>query len=251
MTARIELANLSDLLQRYVAGESENKLAREAGINRWTFRRRLLEAGIAPRNQSESESVKWANMSPATRRAQVAAAHNAVRGTKRTYAAGARRALGVQRTLANASPIEFALADALRERGLSVTQQRAIGMYNVDVALDACALAVEVFGGNWHACGSHAARFHQRVVDLLNGGWHLVIIWVDGRRYPLGVGAINHLVALSQELGRNPAAPRQYRVMLGNGQPAPIRQMYLNTPADIERLGCRLDAAGCYHLIAG
>ena len=238
MPTKIEIPNLNDLLQRYIAGESENKLAREAGVNRWTFRQRLLAAHIDPRTQPEAERFKWARMTPAERERQISAAHAAVRGRILSFREKHAQALGKEKALCNTAPIETELATTLRTRGLCITQQKTIGIYNVDVAIDVPPIAVEIFGGSWHCYGGHLARFHKRVKYILNEGWHVVIIWLDARRYPLGKGAIEYLLSLRQELSGNPPSRRQYRVILGNGQLAPIRKSYLNTPADIERLGC-------------
>jgi len=242
MPAKIEIPNLSDLLQRYVAGESENKLAREAGINRWTFRQRLLTAHIDPRTQSEAEKLKWARMTPTQRERQVRAAHIAVRGRTLSFREKHAQALGKEKALCHVVPIETELATTLRTYGFLITQQKAIGVYNVDIAIHVPPIAVEIFGGSWHCYGGHLARFHKRVKYILDEGWHVVIIWLDARRYPLGKGAVEYLIALRQELSGNPASRCQYRVILGNGQLAPIRKSYLNTPADIMRLGCCTNA---------
>ncbi len=251
MTRYIELPNLDDLLRRYVAGESENKLASEAGVNRWTFRRRLLAANITPRGRVEAETLKWSRMSPEQRAAQTAAAHAATRGRTVDFAEQCRNALGKQRAMSHVAPVENVLAQSLRAYGLVVTQQKAVGPYNLDLALDEAALAVEVCGGNWHGYGRHRTRFFERSEYLFNHGWNLLNVWVDGRRYPLGSGCTQYIVAFVEQLRLYPTSPRKYRVLLGNGQFAPIRKTYLNTPSDIERLGCRLDAAGCYHYVAG
>ena len=50
MTRKILIPNLEHFLERYVKGESENSLSKEIGVNRTTFRKRLLEAGINLRN---------------------------------------------------------------------------------------------------------------------------------------------------------------------------------------------------------
>jgi very-short-patch-repair endonuclease len=236
MALVLKVPHVDDLLSRYVAGESENKLAREVGIDRGAFRRRMLAAGITPRNQSEAETLKWAGMIGPERAAQVAAAQIARRGQRDTIATKETRAKSNERTLIRATPVELALVDRLRHNGLHITPQKAIGVYNIDVALESPRIAVEIFGGNFHASGSHAAAFHERVKYLLNCGWSVVIVWVDARRYPLSIACDDYIIALAQSLGGNPPTRGQYRVILGNGDAAPIRKNYFNTPADIERL---------------
>ena len=109
-------------------------------------------------------------------------------------------------------------AARLSERGLDVTPQRAIGPYNLDIAVNAPLIAVEIYGGKWHSTGTHRIRHFERCKYLLDLGWNVVIVWVDGLRYPLDIGADNYIVAFVEQLRRAPTVRGQYRVILGNGR---------------------------------
>jgi len=246
---KIEISDLDNLLHRYLAGESENKLAREAGINRWTFRRRLLACGIIPRNQSDAELMKWANMSEEQRCAQVMAAHEATRGIPVKPESLLLRAKTLETAWHNVAHVERVIAQTMTEHGFPLVQQKAIGKYNVDLTYETGAVTIEVFGGNWHSSGRHRARFHQRIHYLLNAGWHVVILWIDGRNYPFGGNCPDELIRTFQFARENPTAPRQYRVMRGDGQCAPATKSYLNTPSDIIACGCSLNATGHHDFI--
>ena len=136
MTAYANIPNLDDLLNRYVAGESENKLAREAGVSRPAFRLRLHKRGITPRSQSDAELAKWASMTAEQRAAQVAAAHEATKGRSVSWDELCRHAIGREQKRAYVVPTETELAAQLRKAGLDVTQQKAVGPYNIDVAVN-------------------------------------------------------------------------------------------------------------------
>lgn len=236
MGPKIHISNFDDILCRYQAGESENKLASELGVSRQVVRRHLLESGIQPRGRSEAELIKWQRMTPEQRDRQVAAAHIAARGRTVSWEEKCRRAKALEGYDYLIVPVETELAEFLRSRGLDVTQQKAVGAYNIDVAINLPTVAVEVFGGQWHTCAEHKTRHYKRVKYLLNEGWHVLIIWVDARRYPISVGAHKYIISFTEELRRNPPALSEYRVILGNGEDAPIASSYLNTPADIKRL---------------
>lgn len=238
MTRKPKPTNLDDFISRYKAGESEKALSRELNVERSTFRIWLHEAGVEPRGRSAAMYARMARTSPAERMALAQAAHDAMRGTKRGYAELVARAGGKSR-LCKTTPVEDKLTAALRARGLSVVQQRGIGPFNVDVAIKEPRVAVEVFGGNFHASGRHLARHWKRCEHILDAGWTLVVVWVDGRRYPFGIGCTEYIVTLCNELRALPSERRQYRVILGNGNPAPAFGSYLNCGADVERLGCR------------
>lgn len=249
MSAKKEIPNFNYWANRYLAGESENKLAREIGVGRFCFRRHLVENGIAPRGQSESEAVKWSRMTPEQRKRQVKAAHDAVRGVPLTVDVKMRQAIGKERAKPNVSYAENLLAWYIDKQGFSVVQQKAIGIYNVDIAINELSIAVEIYGGGWHAYGRHIARYFKRTKYLLDSGWHVVIIWVDGRRYPLRREGADNVVSFLQEVCANPSISRQYWVILGDGSDAPIAENNLNGAALIERLGCSVNTAGRYDYI--
>ncbi len=228
----------SDIVARYLAGESEKAIADATGVNRWTIRRRLLRSNVPIRGRSEAEALKWSFMSEQERQQQVSAAHDAVRGVPVPYSRKIKAAKGRERSQSHAVATEKILAKMLAERGLPSVLQKAVDIYNIDIAIDIPPIAVEIFGGNWHASGDHAVRFFERTKYFLDSGWNMVIVWVDGRRYPVGIECADYIAAFAQELGRNIPARRQYRVILGNGQDAPTTDSYFNSPAVIERLSC-------------
>lgn len=240
MARKIEIPNLDNLLERYVAGESELKLSCEVGINRWTFRQRLIKAGIPPRGQSETERLKWARMSPDQRERQVRAAHEATRGIRIPVESKVKKALTIERIRSHATPVEDFLARALSKR-FTVTQQKAIWIYNVDVAVHESSVAVEIFGGHWHSSGHHLGRFEERTKYILNHGWNMIIVWVDGRRYPLGRGGMSEIIKFAEACSSDPSPIGKYRVILGNGNDAPILDSNFNSPSVIERLCSRIN----------
>lgn len=115
--------------------------------------------------------------------------------------------------------------------GVETTLQKAIGPYNADLA--AYPVAVEIFGGNWHARGRHAARFPDRVRYFLDQGWNLVIVWVlDRRRWqsaiPLTPAAADYIASFVQLTRRDPSTRGQYRVIWGDGKEAATDGLDLN-----------------------
>ena len=236
MADKITFANRDDIITTYLAGVPEQELAKQLGVSRTPIRRLLLEAGVVIRGVSQANTLRMQRLTPQERLDLTANAHAAVRGKKPGTQARERQAQTCERLGVGIVPSENMLADQLRQAGFGLRQQRAIGKYNVDIAIDTPPIAVEVFGGNWHSCGRHAARFFERTKYLLGAGWHVVIVWVDGRRHPLDIRARDYIVTLADELRRDPPASSQYRVILGNGQPAPAIATYFNDLAAIERL---------------
>lgn len=207
--------DVDDLVQRYARGESEKALAETFGVSRDVIRRRLVKAGVEPRNRSDAMFVRMAHASPEERSRLADAAHAAVRGKPRSTEFLISRAKGIE-TLGAAhgtvSAAEILLASMLRGYWLQVTHQKAIGPYNADLA--AGTVAVEVLGGSWH----RSKRHRKRLRYLLDAGWDVIFVWVDGLHYPLGRGAAEYVAAHCEFRSRNPAAPRCYRVIRGDGK---------------------------------
>jgi len=238
---RIILVDADSIASRYSAGESELSLSRSAGVSRAVIRRHLVEKCVPLRNQSESESVKWSRMTEAQRRSQVAPAHIAARGRVVTATEKSRRSSTHERTGSRSSPLEQRFVELLAVSGVAFTQQKSVGPYNLDFAVKELPIAVEIFGGNWHASGRHLASHPERCKYLLDNGWSIIIIWVDSRTDPLTVKAAEYVAAFVEQSRRDPSLVSQYRVILGGGQDAPVRKSYLNTRSIIERFGRRDD----------
>lgn len=235
MTRVIEIANLNNLILRYEAGESELKLSREFGIDRGTIRRRLLSAGITPRNGSQANIASMGRMTFEQRQARTAASHIAARGRYHTIAEREMRAATRESKKLGVSLAETIFVDMLKGRGITnIVQQKAIGVYNVDIAIKSPRIAVEIYGGNWHTCESHAILHSKRTPYILNRGWSMVIIWVDGINYPLTVKAADYVAALVDAFRACEPARSQYRVIRGTGENVSILSSNFNCLAPVE-----------------
>jgi len=247
---RKSIPGMGTLVNRYATGESVNILAKETGVGRYAMTSALERAGVALRDQSAAESAKWQRMTAGQRIRQVKAAHAATLGIIPSFAAGCAQARSREIT-GKCAPHERLLARWLADLGVAFTPQKAVGPYNIDIALDACPVAVEIFGGGWHAYGRHATRHMERVVYLLNNGWHVLIVWTDNKSYPLAIDAANHVVAQLERLSKNPTLPREYGVILGNGDFATSTRSKFNDRATVEALGCTFNVSGHNHHVAG
>lgn len=244
MTRKIEIPNLDNLLERYKAGEPEQKLAHEAGVNRWTFRQRIIKAGITPRNISDSMLIRWSEATAEARDNMLKNAHIAASGRTITHTEKRQRAITVEKRGSHISPIETVFADWIRNAGYSITQQKAVGIYNLDIALNEFPIAIEIFGGGWHNAGDHRTRFFERTEYLINSGISVLIIWVDCRRFPLNVPACGEkIVTFINSISRYPSALGKYEVIVSDGNIAPANKTYFNSPAIIERLRSSFDTA--------
>lgn len=172
-----------EITDRYLHGESELALSQAYGMSRTAIRRRLLKAGVTPRSYSEANLLRAANLTLEQRKEQARAANDTWRGTQVDQDVLIRKAVTRQERRTNISPAEQLLAVWLHDRGIETIPQQALGTYNIDLGVEP--MAIEIFGGNWHASGKHAKRHLRRCQYILDQGWSLAIVWVDARKYPL------------------------------------------------------------------
>lgn len=203
----------AEIAARYIAGESENALSKAYGVSRNAIRTRLESSGVTIRTMSEAAKLRYVGMTAEERGALMEKAQEATRGRKQTREHRSKIALTRQERGFGISETERVLTGWLRDRGLDVIPQRAIGPYNVDLAIHP--VAVEILGGGWHASKpGHAKRARY----ILNRDWCIIYIWVNATRSPLLESVTDYIVAAVQELRRSPSPVRQYRMIRGDGQ---------------------------------
>lgn len=205
-----------EIVSRYIAGESSNALATAYGVSRRAIDYRLNTAGVARRGCGDANRLMMSTRTPEENARNISAAQHAVRGMTRTMDDLTRTAATREARQIGVSDHEVTLAGALRGQGLTVTPQKAIGPYNVDLATGT--VAVEVFGGGWHAHGRHRERTPKRMRYILDQGWNLVIVWASLNRWPVSSGARDYIVTFDELTRRDPSVRGEYRVIWGDGK---------------------------------
>lgn len=210
---RADALKTSEIVADYVAGLSEMTVAQKHSTSRQRVRAVLVESGVEVRDRSAAGRNRADRMTAEQRRAQAVPAHTTWRGGHHAEKSLVAAALTRERRGRLGSEGEMLLYRMLRKQGLAPVPQKAVGKYNVDLAIET--VAVEVLGGSWHL--RRRSMHAQRSKHILDAGWHLVMVWDSDGRSTLGPGAAQYLIALLEELRRNPPAQRQYRVIGGDG----------------------------------
>lgn len=210
--------DIDDLVRRYIAGESEQAIAASIGLGRPGVRRRLVEAGVTPRDRGAAMALRMANATPEERIALALAANAARRGAKASASELSRKAVTAERTLQKIRNGEIELAGLLSTRGMFADLQVACGPYNIDLAF--APVAVEVHYATSHPMRS--AHQRERVVYLANRGWRTLYVWRNPQR-DVGYSdiAVDRVIAHVKLAQSDPSAVREYRVIRGTGEDAP------------------------------
>jgi len=213
--------DLEELRRLYLAGMSELDVSKLFGVTRPRIRNCLLKLGIKPRGRSAAALNRQRQLSPQQRLALAERAHAAVRGIPKSEEHLCKIALARQKRPIQVGPSERTIQKWLEALGAETVPQKAIGRYNIDVALTESRIAVEIFGGWWHAAGRHAIRFRPRIEYLADRGWHTVIVWIT-TRHRLAYPVAENIFALHQAVCEGESIGRQEHVMRGDGYIAPI-----------------------------
>jgi len=206
---RINIENLDELAERYQEGESMQALATEVDANRSTLKSRFKNRGIDIRSGSEAQKRRWERVKAEGRTDElVGPAHEGRRGQTLGRQELLNRAQGIEDAAQEGrAPLgrhENALASKLRSKGLSITQQRAVGPYNIDVAIDSPPIAVEVLSR--HLNRKARRVFRDRMKCLFSRDWAIAYIfafeWAD-----VSIASIaEQLVTLTKSGGTGPPA---------------------------------------------
>lgn len=167
-----------EAVDAYVAGESALSIARRYGVSRRVVGRHLDRAGVERRGRSAAGFVRASRLTPIERQLQARAAHAAKRGKREPEEQRERVALAREKARTSMSDIELQITAHLWADDIDVVPQKAVGRYNIDLAIGD--LAVEVLGGAWHTSKRHA----DRTAFLLDQGWRVLFLWLDKRHAP-------------------------------------------------------------------
>ena len=146
------------------------------------------------------------------------AAHNAVRGMTRSLEDLEKRAIGKELKPPKMSRWESWFSDWLTSQGIEFTFNKAFGKYNIDFAIGDT-IAVELYGGAFHADGRAAARLNDRMTYILNRGWNVYIIWCLSNETSIFPGCLNDFLAFFKHSSSDEAFRGKYRVIWSDGDP--------------------------------
>lgn len=194
---------------------SIKQLARKYGVCRDVIYRRLKEAGITPRNRSESMYLRM-SQTPLEERIKLAAhANDTVRNMPAEFHKGnaIKQAISKQRNLSKIGILEETFIKALDEVGMNPVWQQACGPYNIDIACGN--IAIEIHNSPRHP---HTYPFYvKRIEYLLKRGWTVVYIKF-GQGVTIDETTLNKIVTVCKAASFYPAECAEYWMVRGTGE---------------------------------
>jgi len=221
LNAMRRYGDLSNIVARYVAGETLQSLSRESGIDRKRLEKFIVAEGHTLRTLRQAVGLRYTRMSVHERRSLTAQAHIAVRGCKKLESSLEKRAKTHEMSLQLASRTDLILAVWLAQRNISLTPQKAIGRYNVDIAINELPVAVEV-NGSWHFFKKRMSSDAERREFLFDRGWNIIeVVLADTENSPwkyLRPACADKIVTILKEFSLNKSLTRQYWVIRSDGE---------------------------------
>lgn len=200
---RIDMRDARMLRRAHERGESVLALSRRFDIARVAIVDRINAAGGSVRNRSEGMRLRMQQATPEERKHLAASAHAARRGQTDSPNTLVKRAQKKSRLIGHG---EIALAGALREAGIRHEPQRAVGKYNLDIAVGNNIAVEVVTQGNFKPA---LPRFSQRIEYLREQGWCVIAITFRHDCVDAMIGNLNQIVAFIQRASRSPAMRRK------------------------------------------
>lgn len=219
---RIDSLPESEIVNRYTSGESELSLSRSFSVSRNVISRILTKNGAIRRDRSTACFVRASRMTPEERKELAKAAHEANRrSTKEARESKSRKRAKAAESRSGDGGInigvgEQEVADALRAKGLDVTQQQAINFYNIDIRVGSVAVEVKFGAKGRRAITENAAKLEEIFEADLKP---CLLVLLD--RYAIDNG-IDDIVTLIDGIDRKPTPLRQYWVIRSGLQTSPI-----------------------------
>lgn len=174
LTAQRRYGDISEAIRMYVSGSTLEDARKSIGVPRRFLEKAIVKAGHTLRTQAQQLGLRYTRMSVSERRSITAQANIALRGKKASPKRMERRARTNENTLQLASRADLILALWLVQRGVQIIPQKAVGPYNIDIAVEHLFVAIEV-NGHWrHFSSSNAAAIIQRKKYLRDRGWVLI-----------------------------------------------------------------------------
>ena len=199
------------IISEYISGKSVKALAADIGHSRQVVYRVLRNAGITPRNRSESMYVRMANTTKEERQRLVSAAHEAKRGyvnspeTRHKMALAKNKRIGV---------FESDFIDVLNKSGIETTPQLPFLAYNLDIGCGNVAVEIEVGHGNLF----RSPKILKRIMECMEGGMNMIYIAIPNKSCTISDACYQKVITLVKQCHRYPSRRRQYWMIRSTGE---------------------------------
>lgn len=199
----------NEIVSLYESGLSELELSKKFNVGRPTIRKRLVDAGVEIRGQSQANIVSMARMTPEQRKDRAKKANDTIRGARQSKESCLKRSAYAERFPENAH-IGFGekeFKEILEERSIDFVWQKSCDVYSIDFAIGN--IAVELKHGRTGT--SRADQQRNRIKNLRKFGFACFYIIFD--TIDALIANIDKVISELEAFRRNPTPVGKYRVI--------------------------------------
>ena len=199
----------NEIISLYESGLSELELSNRFNVGRPTIRKRLVDAGIKIRSQSEANIVSMGRMTLEQRKQRAKKANDTLRGGRQSKEACIKRSITAER-FPDESHIGFGekeFKDILESLSIDFIWQKSCDVYSIDFAIGD--VAVELKSGRTGT--SRADQKRNRIKNLRKFGFASFYIIFDD--IPALMANIDQVISELNTFRRNPTPVGKYRVI--------------------------------------
>ncbi|MCS3667432.1 transposase-like protein [Salinibacter ruber] len=203
--------NDQKVIDMYRSGDSVQKIADAHDVSRTPINRILDNNNVSRRSASEANEIRFSNMSQSERSKLTNPANRALRNKSDQWKTSVSRkqAISKQKTLNKIGKGEWETAAFFAKHDITPVMQKALGVYNLDVAVGSVGVEVHNAKGHPHT------EYRSRIQSVLESGWH--IFYIKIRFEPLQELALMKAMEFFNAARQDPQIPRQYRLIDGSG----------------------------------
>lgn len=208
------IVNPDEIVNLYLSGVSVNALSKKYPIGRRGIDSLLRKEGVKMRSQSESELIKWQNMTEEQKKRQVEKAHKAVKRLPDSHWDRVMRlnAKCKENTLSKVGHLETEFIQQFKKLGFEPVSQKAVDRYNIDIAINTTAVEIHINGANPH----NAVSYKRRIINLLKLGWNVIYVKITSDVFiEITANKIGRMIHLIES---NPSSVCQYGMIRGTSE---------------------------------
>lgn len=189
-------------------------ISKSSKVSRPALTRAFRTAGVSMRSRSDAQRNRMAKLGAEARKAHVLPANFVARVRPIGWDEAIKRAATRSRRVGKH---ETEIIEELSRRGVKCEHQFPIGPYNVDIWINECRIAVEVYSA--HPGRALMARLHKRTEYILNAGANQATIQIAYPKGSFHLGPVcDQLVAFLDFCRRHHPEGGQHGVIRGHGK---------------------------------
>jgi hypothetical protein len=205
---------VKEVLELYSNGNSELFIASKFKTARNVIRRILTDNSVTIRNGHEANLARFSNYTDIQKINITKSANKAMRNKPKSFhhESAIKQAISKELTKSKVGSFENSFIEEFTKKGFNPVSQKAVDVYNIDIAIGNIAVEIHVNTSNPH---SHPF-YRRRIEYLTNLGWNVIYIKITQKG--LNTACIDKICRIVNFHSTNPSLIGKYWMFRGTGE---------------------------------